>query len=421
MRIRIALCALAVFASLASAARAATPAGGVYTIVDAQTLVPPPKEKNPPPSQGPVSTRALMMKGVDGLLIHLRWAAISPFAKQYNWIALDAAVQLAIDQNKRFEIGIVTGAQQPAWIWAPKPSGLGAAHGTFQVDASSAGTCPTFTMAAPYDPIYLMAFDDLLRQLSAHLRATGAYKHLGLIKLFGMTTTTDELRLPAIDRCKGGSNPVAVWQQLQYRPWKVENAWKFMLRSYVKYFPDKSFSIGFIGINAFPGIDAKGNALPPAKAEARSAAFVSRLIADASAAAPGRLAVGFDSLSLDVPASVKSYYASRAQLFRNVTAANARVGWQTNELLGEYPKPGAACKGTTLQDATPCETSAQFRQMLFQGIYPQGKANTPPALQGVYMEAFPQNLVQWPNAVLDAHNNLALWNGARSLANGISY
>jgi hypothetical protein len=209
-------------------------------------------------------------------------------------------------------------------------------------------------------------------------------------------------------------NPVAVWRKLGYTPAKVEGAWKKMLAAYLKYFPAKSFSIGFIGINAFPGIDGTGGAVSsPQAAKALSARLVARLIDDAGAAMPSRVAVGFDSLSLDVPGSVKSYYQTRSELFRDVSAANAKVGWQTNELLGEYKKGGAACKGTTLKDATPCENSAQFRQMLFQGIYPQGKANTPAALQGVYMEAFPQNITAWPAAVRDAHNNLAIWNGGR--------
>jgi hypothetical protein len=411
MRYLMALFALA----LCTGASAAPPSGGIYTIIDASTLLPPPpKEKNPPPSQGAITTKTLKMQGVDGLLIHLRWAAISTGTETYKWKALDDAVQLAINQNKRFEIGIVTGAQQPTWVWAPTASGgLGATHGAFQVNASSAGTCPSFTMAPPYDPIYLSAFADLLHQLSAHLRAQGTYKHLALVKLFGMTTTTDELRLPAVDHCPGGSDPVKTWRKLGYTPAKVEAAWKTMLQDYLKYFPDKSFSIGFIGVNAFPGINNQGDVITGNAAKAFSAQFVARLIKDAGAAMPGHLAVGFDSLSLDVPASVKSYYSSRAQLFRDAVAADARVGWQTNELLGEYPAGGAACKGTTLQDATPCENSAQFRQMLFQGIYPRGKANTPPALQGVYMEAFPQNLTQWPNAVRDAHDNLAIWNGGR--------
>jgi hypothetical protein len=51
--------------------------------------------------------------------------------------------------------------------------------------------------------------------------------------------------------------------------------------------------------------------------------------------------------------------------------------------------------------------------MLFKGIYPQGKAKTPPAQQGVYLEVFPQNVVSWPVAVATSRANLAAWGGAR--------
>jgi hypothetical protein len=392
---------------------AETTPGGTYAIVDTSELTYPSQKKPPPHPQNGIVTQALMTPGVDGLLIHLRWSQISSSRETYVWDPLDAAIGLASHYSKRFEIGIVIGGATPAWVTAPAPTGMGAIHGKFQINASSAGTCPTFTMAAPYDPNFLAAFDDLLHQLSMHLRANRNYAHLGLIKLFGMTTTTDELRLPAVDHCAGGSDPVKIWMKLKYKPSKVEAAWNTMLQSYLKYFPDKAFSIGFIGVNAFPAINEKGKAIPAQLAKARSAQFVARLIADAGKAMPGHLAVGFDSLSLDVPTSVASYYSSRSEMFHDAQAAGARIGWQTNELLGEYPGDGAACKGTTVQDAMPCENSAQFRAMLFQGIYPYGKTNTPPALQGVYMEMFPQNITAWPIAVGDARRNLALWNGGR--------
>ena len=418
MPMRVSIAFLAAFLPLlaSAAVRAAeTVPGGTYANVDTTELdYPNHKKPLPPHPQNGIVTQALGVPGVDGLLIHLRWNQISPSKETYVWAPLDAALGLAANRsNKRFELGVVIGGATPAWVTAPPPTGIGAAHGSFQVNASSAGKCPAFTMAAPYDPKFLGAFDDLLHQLSMHLRATHNYAHLGLIKLFGMTTTTDELRLPAVDACPGGSDPVAIWIKLGYKPSKVEAAWNTMLKSYLKYFPDKAFSIGFIGVNAFPGINEAGKRIAPQLIKARSAQFVATLIADAGKAMPGHVAVGFDSLSLDVPASVKSYYASRSEMFRAAQSAGAKIGWQTNELLGEYPGGGAACKGTTLQDATPCETSAQFRQMLFQGIYPFGKANTPPALQGVYMEMFPQNIVMWPKAVRDAHNNLATWSGGR--------
>ncbi len=333
MRYRFVFGAMAAFAFLTSAAApagAAPPPGGIYSIIDAATLLPPKKGvAHPLPSRGPISTQALMVRGVDGLLIHLRWNAISTGVETYDWTALNDAVTLAMNQNKRFSVGVVVGGAEPAWLTAPTTSGgLGAKFGTFQVNAVDAGSCPTFKMAAPYDPAFLAAFDDLLHQLSADLRKNRTYNKLSLIKLFGMTTTTDELRLPAVDSCGGSATnkTVQTWLKLGYTPAKVEAAWQAMLKSYLKYFPDKSFSIGFIGVNAFPGINAQGGTATGNAAKALSAQFVARLIKDAGAATPGHLAVGFDSLSLDVPSTDASYYSSRAQLFHDVTAADARSG-----------------------------------------------------------------------------------------------
>jgi hypothetical protein len=49
--------------------------------------------------------------------------------------------------------------------------------------------------------------------------------------------------------------------------------------------------------------------------------------------------------------------------------------------------------------------------MLFRGLYPKGKKNTPPSMQGVYLEVFPQNVVQFRDAFPPAQANLAPWNG----------
>ncbi len=88
-----ALAASAVLAGLGSAA-AATKPGGVYAITDAVS-----------PAQDRIVTQALAGPGVDGLLIHLRWNAISTTLETDNWTSLDRVVKLATDANKRFEIG----------------------------------------------------------------------------------------------------------------------------------------------------------------------------------------------------------------------------------------------------------------------------------------------------------------------------
>ncbi|HEY4113899.1 MAG TPA: hypothetical protein VGM17_07535 [Rhizomicrobium sp.] len=388
-------CAAAIFA--AGAAGASPPPGGIYAIIEASAA-----------DQYPIARKALRNPGVDGLLIHLRWKDISPSLMQYDWTALDQAVQVAVKAHKRSEIGIVTGAALPDWVTAPPPQGLGAKSATFDV-LPVGGTCTTFTMAAPWDRAYLKAFRNLLHQLSAHLRATGAYGHLSMLKLFGITTTTDELRVPALTECS--VDAVQTWISLGYTQANMETAWKAMLQDYLDEFPRKSFNIGFIGFNAFPGIAADGKVATTEEQAARiSARFSAILYNDAGAAMPGRLALGFDSLVLKHPPTDKSYGHSKREFFADVDSANARPGWQTNELLGNYPGGGAACEGSSPADAVACANAREFRRMLLRGVYPKGPAGTPPGMQGVYLEVFPQNAVAFPRALAPVHASLAPWN-----------
>jgi hypothetical protein len=184
-----------------------------------------------------------------------------------------------------------------------------------------------------------------------------------------------------------------------------------MLQDYLRYFPKQSFNIGFIGVNAFPGIDARGKAArTPQQAKKISAQFAAELYKDAGTAMPGRLALGFDSLALHVLKTDRAYPSSIREFIADGAAANARLGWQTNELLGDYPGGGAACEGSLASNAVACKTANEFARMLLRGIYPKGPANTPPSMQGVYLEVFPQNVVAFPRELPMVHANLAAWN-----------
>ncbi|HEY2070007.1 MAG TPA: hypothetical protein VGG48_10675 [Rhizomicrobium sp.] len=423
MRLRIlsslaALLALMFAAMFASSATSAATADGVYVIVDASQ-----------PDQFPAVTAALQVPGVDGLLIHLRWGQISDGFMHYNWTSLDNAIALATAANKRYELGIVTGSAMPQWVTAPAPKGLGAAHATFNVDATVGGGCTTFVMAPPYDPGYQAAFRDLLIKLAAHLRGMKTYASLAMLKLDGITTTTDELRLPALNipasEC-ANANSIKTWLSLGYTPGKVRSAWDSMLHTFLVQFPNKSFNIGFIGVNAFPGIMNNGTVAPTDAARAAlSAQFAANLIGDAGRLMPGRVALGFDSLTLTVPQDDASYPSSLTEYFTDASNAGARLGWQTNELCGQYSTTGTggcsganctintcsgvACSGSSKANAVPCTNSAQFQALLLAGLLPNNPAAPLPESQGVYLEIFPQNANAWPAAVRKAHQNLAPW------------
>lgn len=367
----------------------ATPpaAGGVYAIIDAAS-----------PAQYDLAEEVLKRPDVDGLLIHLRWVDVNPAHKTYKWEALNATIRLVMRANKRFEIGIVTGSAAPQWVIN------GSAHAAFSYDAAMGKGCSELTLAAPYDPFYLQSFHELLRALGRDLRDHGTYDHLAMIKLSGITTTTDELRLPAVTPCKGGEAPVTTWLRLGYLPQKVHHAWREMLRMYLEEFPQVSFNLGFIGINAFPAIRKDKTTAPPDQADGVSVRFTEELIGEAAAAMPGRLALGFDLLTLH---GMNKSYGTYLLAFYHAAreAGGLPLGWQTNELLDNYPKGGAACSGSTPSDRTPCASSQEFEAMLFAGL----GMNLPPGMAAVYLELFPQNIVLYPSATAPARRGLTPW------------
>jgi hypothetical protein len=393
---------------------AETPPGGVYAIINASTT-------GTVSAAQPIVRESLKNSGVDGLLIHLRWNAINPDHGTFAWAPLDAAIAILkhrpANLNKRFEIGIVTGGAMPLWITKPP---FNAPSEEFFFNRAVGGGCTSFVMAAPYNAVYLNAFSELLHHLSVHLHKIGEYEHLGMLKLDGMTTTTDELRLPALDQCNMPREKTTIekWRALGYKPKNIRKAWDTMLQAFLQYFPEKSFNIGYIAFNAFPGITNAG--IPASDPKAASARLVTELIEDAGGAMPGHLALGFDSLVLN-PKGSQSYAEYESAFFSDAAAGSARLGWQTNELYGDDLKTGgAACGGTTPANRTPCKSSAAFRAMLFAGIYPQGKASTPANMQGVYLELFPQNINCFPPAVSSAHANLASWNNTKPATAGTS-
>jgi len=388
---------LAALAMLWAGTAAADPAaGGVYVIVNAHDK-----------SDWRNVKLAANKPGVDGVLIHLRWDKISDGFMHYNFTPLREAINQLVPAGKRFEIGIITDGALPAWVTAQPPNGLGAASAQFEVNAAVANGCQTLTVAAPYSDAYIQAFRDLLSKLSAFLHNNSYYSQLSMLKLSPVTTTTDELRLPARDTCPG-ADPNAnlkLWQTLGYTSGTLRSGWQSLLHAYAGQFPDKSFNIGFMGLNAFPGIDNHGN-YPgdQASQEQISETLLANMIADAGRILPGRVALGFDSLTLNPTQA--SYQVSETEFLADAANGGLRLGWQTNELEGQGATGGAACGGSTKKDATRCTSPAEFRAMLFSGIYPNGKGHATPDTTAQYLELFEHDIREYPGEVKNADDAL---------------
>ena len=347
--------------------------------------------------------------GVDGVDVVLGWSDIEPAKGQYQWATLDTWVGLAAADGKKIGLVIPAGNRTPSWLFDPAPAGGGAKPLNFTDSnlAKGNGVCKSETIAAPWDPAFLTQWDDMLAALAAHLKSTGTYSAVTLLRLTGINQATEELRLPVETAQSTGlacvADSIAIWQQAGYRPSLLLQGWGGILGSFQKSFPEKSFSIALIPFVAFPGIAEDGSQIKGTAPDRNQP-----LLQLAAQKFPGRLVIQFDSLLPGQPPEPE--VAQAAQTFGTL------VAYQTNENLGGTGQ-GAAC--SPAPNPTPC-TNATYLQMLESGIYPLGKSNP---LRAQYIEVFHGNVNAFPDAVLAAHQELTPppTLTAGSLANGATY
>ena len=399
----IGLLAIGLMHATALPGSAATPLPdirGIYVIGQKFYL-----ENSPMAGQQTWLQQAIASPAVDGILIDLDWTDVaSPTAtKTYSWTLLDSMAQLAIAQGKKFEIAIITGGTTPSWVFTPQPQGLGAAFSNFEyVQADKPGaTCINEQLALPWDSNYIAALADLLQQLSAHLKAQGWYSSMTMLRLTGINTLTDELRLPAQPPsamaqfpCLNGN--LQAWISAGYTQGKLATGWQQMLTASLRAFPDKFFNVALITDNGFPAFMPDGTPLlsPPAAVQQASAVVVSNLMQLAGQQLRGQLVLQSNGL------------VNLAQLDTttiSLAAANGTLlAWQTNEW--ELQGGGAACGGSRASPVT-CQGEGEFSTLLMTGIYPQGSSGTNP-LKASYLELFAPNILAFPTAVLKAHHTL---------------
>ena len=388
--------------------------GGIYVIGQKYFLPPEVWSTSNGKTKGNGSLKpAVMNPGVDGVLIDLTWSDISVAYRKYDWSLLDYMARVAVEKGKKFEIAIITGSSTPDWVFAAPPDGYDAKYATFAYIQSGkpGATCLSQTLPLPWDTNYLAAFGDLLDQLSWHLKKKGYYPDLAMLRITGINTLTDELRLPAAEKQCNVDN-LQVWQSAGYRPALVRYAWRHVLRLYHRAFPDKVLNVALITTNGFPAFTENGTpvASPPTAektAQALGNAMTTQLVEEAGQELPaGWFVVQSNGLVL-------GYQQPDPVTISDARKAHAMLAWQTNEWLGipQTTTPvgapsscgGAACSGSRIQPI-PC-TASTFARMLTSGIYPNGTTGPKP-LQAQYLELFPANIIQFPQIVMQAHDLL---------------
>ncbi len=332
----------------------------------------------------------LLVKGVDGVLVNTAWNHIESDSGVFDFSEIDDEAQLAVNAGKKFEIALKTGGSEPQYVfshWKATQLTL-----LFAPKAGASG-CDTELMAAPWDPGFLAAYDDLLSRLSQHLKDVGLYSELTMLRITVINGQSDELRLPAQEQtvatCLAANPPITVWSTAGYTPTNLLTALNAGIASFNDYFPDKSFNIAIINGGALPPIEDNGTIDTGATAKTQEATQINNLLAAAAQALPGRLAIQWNGVS-DL--------ATNPLVLTEATLLNTRFGWQSDEWGGETE--GAEC-GANAGAATACK-HATFQTLLNNGLYPAGS----PMPVASYFELFAPNVTTYTGLTAYTHNSI---------------
>jgi hypothetical protein len=328
---------------------------------------------------------ALAVSGINGLYLEISWSAIEPARGQFQWSDIDTWLATAAAGGKRVDLAILGGNASPSWLYSPPPQGAGAARLTFSyaIQGGKLGQCIPIVMPPPWDAAFLAEWDKMLNALAAHLKTTGAYSIVELLRLTGINTNTDELKLPE-ETPQGNSlaclsDAPAIWQQAGYRPSLILEAWDQITTSFQNYFPDKPYAVALVENNALPPIDETGATVKDENSEQT----LPEVQLAAQKFGPNLVALETFLLPGTPPDQI---------IITAAETLNSQAAFQTNEWLGTTG--GAACGGLVTAP-TPC-TTAEFISMIEGGIYPLGETDR---LRATFIELFAPSVLTFADTL----------------------
>jgi hypothetical protein len=373
--------------------------------------------------------QSLTIPGVDGVTLLLGWASIEPGKDKYNWAELDRWMGTAVSAGKNVILAIRAGQNTPDWLFQAADGGKDttityAGATPLQFYNSPRGgveqeNCYQVTIAAPWDPVFLKEWDSMLAHVSQHLKSTGTYDALISLRLTGINRTTCELRLPAEIMTKPqepcDTNGIYTWLKATppYRPARLLKAWDNLTDSFLRNFPDKYFGVEIIPVYAgprnlefpFPAIDDNGCVYqPPWPTNPRDKNYGpgicinttsvpdqnEPLLKLASQKFADRLSVSYQNLDTTHPADPYPIYAAQTW--------GTDIGYQVND-YDQFQR--SACSGTFIKPGL-CD-SASYLKLIEVGIYPLGQDHS---LKALYIEVLPPDVLSFPHAIQQAHNEL---------------
>ncbi|HXZ43739.1 MAG TPA: beta-galactosidase [archaeon] len=341
---------------------------------------------------------ALSVEGIDGAAVVMKWAEIEPARGVYDFSEFDRRIKLVRSHGLAIELGVLAGGSAPEWIYLPSSKDKGARKLSFVFSHHNGkGRLINVTLAPPWDPIYQAAFVEMLGHVAQHLRAIDALKYVSVVKLTGVNTDTDEVRLPAETPQETGnpgvSDAISTWRSVGYRPSLVVQAMREVAMAWARAFPDTWMVLPIIPQASFPPIGEDGQVATGRRAKIAVRDLLGDVVAAAEGVCHGHFLLQMDWLMAGKPV--------RPRVMELARRFGVPVAWQTNFYLGREGK-GAACGGEFGQ-AMRCN-DASFLSLLEAGIHPEGGSG--PNARGAFIEVFPPDAIEFAGAIARAHDEM---------------
>lgn len=361
---------------------------------------------------------------IDGVYLRLMWESIEPRPGQYDWRTLDRETSRAVEAGKKISLAVRAGESAPAWLYGNDVERIEAVIAPHK---GKGGKCRKASIPVPWDPDYQSAYARIMNALAAHLKETGAYGSVKIVKITGINSHSEETKLPlspgergrasvragqdaaeadedsATDESgstssgKGSpcrpSDALAAWGAAGYRPGKVAGAWRGLAGSVNRAFPDKLLAIAILDKGGFPRIDESGRETPMGT----PSELTTRIVADGVRMFPGRFAVQWNGMNAqEVGAGI---LRARDQ--------GAILGLQSNLYGG--PDDGAKCggRGGGKGRTTKC-TLEGYRAVLDKGLDSGAR----------YLEVWSIDALEFPVAIDEAAKRLERPEQSRGMSGG---
>jgi hypothetical protein len=336
--------------------------------------------------------QALKTPGIDGMAVVLDWSALQPSEGAFVTATIDSQIAEAQQNKLPIELVIRAGASTPAWVAPSARLKL-----AYSPHGGSTGRCEAVDMPPPWDAGYQKAFAAILQKTADYVRTKGAA--IAAVKLTGVNSTTEELRLPAESpdvtaHCQGGAvDDIAAWRKAGFTPARMTQALDQIAAIFARTFPATPVTLALIPRGGFPPIDNSGQLVQGPKKAALNDSLLQSLVSGAAAAIPGRFVLQFDYLMYKEPANSTVVKLARSN--------NIPLAWQTNLWRGAFAQ-GAGCGGAPGR-GTEC-TDAQYLGLLEEGVHPDGGSGV--SARGLYIEVFPFDAIAHPQVIAQVHAEL---------------